>query len=1583
MSCTYTIYDKTGIKDSIVNVSIKELIQYFKDNKKQYIEKQSIEDILYSQGQDQVTSSLLNEKLNQKASRSKTELINDPEYNNSDQFSPSSLIDSGNLRILGNQIMPEKRQEDYEKNLAIQLKEENPNMSDSEIQQIVKSTISNQDKINKDGFDLHCILNNFGFYRKDSKVSFVDSKMVKDSRFNSVSGSLFDQIDQKFMEMWSNHKSLNGTSAKIIQNVTLKGFINNTENGLINKEIVGHYDNIVIDEKGDVHIYNYRVSSTSPVHEYNVKREKYTLMMALLKQILANNGYNVRNITMHYIPIQLKYNDDFSQIESIIVHNSYNVAYEKSFKKMDTVAKAFIQSKVNISPIQSSTIEQVNTNLKVIFPDKQIYANGISKTVEQWIKEEYSGFATSRIRKVTDEEGVYYKLYLKDDFSDPIKITSKEPPIKNQQIIQYVEEYLSEKEQDRNARLKDMVDQIIKGKRIGLLNINLGPFGQQTASYLNRVLKPYISDGIKVDDETIYDWELISDDTLLESNILLFKNRSGVVDVVVLSNFDLNSQANFKGQKNIMGSYFSDMDPLLQEAFNYDSSYGNIEAVRVMTLLNEVLPQLQDKDVRMGKLQVISSSRHGQSKIFSFERLNKELFQNVIRLTKIANPQFQYKNNFSEIKYVDPLQVLAQTKEDILSNQLFDNVSLKQNIKELSWPDFESQSAKEQKLVQLRALAESMVKSFPELENISTDELIEYSKGFHGRTKKILSQIYMQTLDAIIYYSNTRVDQEKRISKLSEYGFKANRVPNKTFRSVVGLYIKTVDTIAMEVRQRYNPIFNYITRFYDSSQFSNIRNAVLGDQVNAFKNMFRVNENNEMLMEFRNPYKTDSQTQLTEAEKSCLKNIIYDFTQMRCELYGKEFNFNRSDINSQEYIDFLERNPWAFNVPLKRASKATVRSKGFEHAINEKWKRTKEFWKNKNEILKNQASEFLMPEELSMYEQAFDNLTIANPYMIGDGYPGSEDSRKTLLGKYGTDYFETNIENLLADYIDKLVQLKEYKKTLITVRGILLQNALIGDIAGESNKEGISQTEKMIKDYVKINFFKQSIMEPESIRMMSWLKPFRELVSNAYIAGNITSAFRDIFNGFLENMTRAITKYQTDGIKTAEIIRSYKDVILASFTSARDITIIDELCKTYRLSNLDVARISEGLTTSHCGILNIENWLYSTLRTPDFLNRMVLFVAKCRTDGSWDAFTLNQKTRQLEYNWKKDKRYSAYADKSKKGTKEYEDAKVAYYNAIRIYNSENPEHTIDFTEDLPVAYSNEEMRRFRELSNSIYGAYDQSLKSKYEFIALGQSFGVFTTWMNGMTSNYFAAPGIYEDSEVQLVQDTDGSGNNKFMDEQGISVIEVHTDNGIKYIYEETGEEYQKPIEDLVKTYKNIPLQVQGIFNTLRSFVNNVGINGFDYAKNAIKISVMDQRGLEKGLADLLMSLLFFLAVKLALTPKYREYKKEMAEHSLFENALAEIMYGGISKSGDSFAGPVGLLTHIGTSNPPQYKATLNLITNIGQATFGDRTWTSVLTNNIALARPLKYTLYAEDKKAEKIKKTEQEALGIKDSNMS
>ena len=52
-----------------------------------------------------------------------------------------------------------------------------------------------------------------------------------------------------------------------------------------------------------------------------------------------------------------------------------------------------------------------------------------------------------------------------------------------------------------------------------------------------------------------------------------------------------------------------------------------------------------------------------------------------------------------------------------------------------------------------------------------------------------------------------------------------------------------------------------------------------------------------------------------------------------------------------------------------------------------------------------------------------------------------------------------------------------------------------------------------------------------------------------------------------------------------------------------------------------------------------------TLRGPDFLNRMTLFVARCMQDGVWDAFSLDSEN-NLVYDWTKDKRFSIFASGS-------------------------------------------------------------------------------------------------------------------------------------------------------------------------------------------------------------------------------------------------------------------------------------------------------------------------------------------------
>jgi hypothetical protein len=55
---------------------------------------------------------------------------------------------------------------------------------------------------------------------------------------------------------------------------------------------------------------------------------------------------------------------------------------------------------------------------------------------------------------------------------------------------------------------------------------------------------------------------------------------------------------------------------------------------------------------------------------------------------------------------------------------------------------------------------------------------------------------------------------------------------------------------------------------------------------------------------------------------------------------------------------------------------------------------------------------------------------------------------------------------------------------------------------------------------------------------------------------------------------------------------------------------LSKLQERFRLSNIDLASM-ESLKIGRGGITNYKNWAYSTLRRPDFLNRMTLFVARC------------------------------------------------------------------------------------------------------------------------------------------------------------------------------------------------------------------------------------------------------------------------------------------------------------------------------------------------------------------------------------
>jgi hypothetical protein len=68
----------------------------------------------------------------------------------------------------------------------------------------------------------------------------------------------------------------------------------------------------------------------------------------------------------------------------------------------------------------------------------------------------------------------------------------------------------------------------------------------------------------------------------------MFRKNDGQIDVIVLSDKNLNQVPKYDYGTNILGGYLTDRD------FQWKGTYGNVEAVRGMVMLNSILPKLPE-----------------------------------------------------------------------------------------------------------------------------------------------------------------------------------------------------------------------------------------------------------------------------------------------------------------------------------------------------------------------------------------------------------------------------------------------------------------------------------------------------------------------------------------------------------------------------------------------------------------------------------------------------------------------------------------------------------------------------------------------------------------------------------------------------------------------------------------------------------------------------------------------------------------------------------------------------------------------------------------------------------------------------
>ena len=1525
IACKYEIIG-TNFRDK----TLDDLYRYL-DEKEVY---NSVEDVIYSQDnsfQTQQTETL--RSLREVSLKSSKDSSFDEEGNevgeNGEMSVPTFIDTSEEAKINGERFCTPLDIEQFKKHRIEQNKKIN---TQEEAELLTQNELDNWPEIRENSSDLHKLIiskyiGGTSADEPERRKNFIEQAKVivgKNSQLydDNLLGKLFDNIS-KFYQIT---KNLYPTST-VVRGVNLTSKLN-----FSNTTLFGHIDYAFVDDKGTLHIYNFKASSQFYTDWSKEKMEKYRYELAFIKQMLAYNGISIDNIEMNIIPIHMQYDKNFKKINKILIIPDKTIEeFNKNANynsKYDNTAKYFIKAKTRIKP--PKLIERIQTQevLNAIFPSLQVGYENIEKSVDDWIKRapQQGDEHPLLITEINDGQHRYSvkidgQIHLINDYSEKTR---------NKEIKDLVKDYITMLNEDSPNYVNKIADAVQRTINSKLKYFDFSRI--KNGSYLKLILDKYLTGTISEDGKKIeeYDWEFI--DTLVDAGILIFRHKNGQVDTITLASENLQQIPRYTYGTNILGGYKTDRD------FLWKGYYGNVQSVRTLIMLNSIIDQLP-KPSKLGTQHILSyQEQHMQ---YNMEHIIKDYLPTILKVTKQYNPDLNIVNNFGKCQFVNQFEDLVKSFVEITSHTDSSSILLNQIINK---EELENATTKEKKAAALLSILESFQEQFPDITRGDNAIRISKEKDYSGD----LAKFYIKASQAYLYYSGENIDYEDELKSYERNLYTAPTVPSTNINIVVTNLQTTIDSIASDSDTEYSQnLRGFIMDFYKAAGYTSLENITLGTQNRLFSNLYELDQKGNKTMRFKNPY-TDSS--LKNYERTFLKKALFYFNKYNFLNTDSKHFISENDSAIPKYI--LEHNEY-LNVPLERASKSTQRQ-SVGKLVNNAKRMYKILIKNRGEIY----DEFV--NNLTLEERDFISEEIKSLRMR-DQFNRNKDQRTRYISENGIDYFETNVENLLIDRMFSAIQTEKTNRMLLGTKALLLQLKILGENSGFQNS--FDKQQKYIEDYIHLNVFKKPIIEGGlSQKVVGIGQALRSKVTFLNLAGNVISAARDVENGFMENYLRTCSKYLTD-INASNMSKAYAYVVKNGSMDAMKITLLSKLCVRYRLSNTDTARIAERLKTNRQGLSNWDNIAYSTLRSPDFLNRMTLFIARAMQDGVLDAWTVDNG--ELKYNWKKDKRFSIYADKSKKGTEEYRKQQALYMLHIQEFNRDHPEGIVDkdgnrrlleYTDDLPTPYSDQEIVAIKNVANNIYGSYDKSLRSMGEFTAIGTFFGMYTTWMNGIWNNWMMKPGKYNVHRMTTEQDTDIDGNLLFLDEYGNIYKEIINKDGTKkYIDQINGTE--RPIKELVPLLKHVPVIVQGVMYTLGDALRILHAKdsfseGLSAAIEYIKGDENTIRSLSHAGLSSLLAILFMILFKFIIDPTYAETKKGYKDMNALAIVMNELMFRPLDPATDSFFGPWNIIKYVGEGiDPPIYKVPVKATADAFKTVFGDKTLGQFITGNFAFAR--------------------------------
>lgn len=1141
------------------------------------------------------------------------------------------------------------------------------------------------------------------FYRKaGEEVHDIFQSVISNTQEKPrtiLSDTLASQVRKQAIDFINSIHSKYGKNAKILSEFSIMSkeldpdVQTMLEHGAKVDAFSGRIDMLVIDEKGNVHVYDFKISRKDPGNwneTYNAVIEKgywssakkisISYQMAFYNAILRQYGITPTSINIVPIHIDIKYNDSHELNASEVTGVKINQTIENP---AGTLSGSFLENAMYYIPSNPDfkELKKVQEKYQKLIPSKSIDTQVRHFVADVNYYRRKEGFV--HYVPKDDEKSSEYRFYFyKKGIGAGKKVYCKDEEDLMRQLGEYVNK-INNKNGIELVQLGYKIKDAISGK-VNWRDIGVDFQANAQKAFIANQFQRYIQNK----------WYFHQDETANAAGIFVF-SKNGRSEIVMMTEKPLLDIIEMRKGRSILGDYYED--------FKWDrtrwlaANNGNLKMMQALCYVSENQEYFLAN--KIGEIRCINPWHTNE-----VSALNSLLIDNFRRLNAESKAGIELNGNC----FLDDITALVQSADDRFK------------MLDLSTSFCIIDEARNESYTQewlLRKIA-GLRNTYKDLNDSNTYD----AKNPAWQVLTYLTKAYMKIQGYQVFNENDPGDWITEGWKIM--GLRTTSGQNSPSANMRMLY-KLINQYSTDVRQETLKVIAPVQKAFNDFFEEKGKHKILGGEFKYFEEWFEKDEKGNIAKSFLlvDPY--DPSVKLSDKSRHALKmflnSIAYlqhpDMPAEEMENYRHTLEYRQVPILERRFGRRFTKNPW--------------------QALKSWFKQNKTLYED---VFMDQDS-----DKQEWYKNDLDQEKLFNRFVKYN----DPNIREEVIKEYGVDALETDLERVFNEVAQAYTKASVSKKYLPAINGFKLAIKY----AEQAQGNNLENTYKAVLDSINKKIYGNPIMQKQLQPIYGALSGIRSTFSVMTLGLSSKAFAREMLQGFWTGLSRAGVQ-QMPGITLDTYTKAFMTILQDAPKNKDLANKFPQLNEIYGMANYSLNDIADQQRINWYGIRNwTEQTLYITSSSPDFQHRLAILVAKMMGDGCYEASMEMGPDGKLKYNFKKDKRYTAYINNDFKNP-EYIYQKALYLENLRQFNKEG--WNLKEGDDLPLAYTNRQILQIKQHSDLLYGHYDQESKALINDSFLGSFFMQFRTWAIAGIERWFLAPGVYNGEEPKLQKTEDG-----------------------------------------------------------------------------------------------------------------------------------------------------------------------------------------------------------------------------------